>query len=77
MSLELRQHLKLAQKLLMTQQLQQAIKLLQLNRLELAGALQAEMEQNPLLEEASTEDSGPDAALSAAAEAGGAVRKLL
>ncbi|WP_417910348.1 RNA polymerase factor sigma-54 [Candidatus Electronema sp. PJ] len=58
MSLELRQHLKLAQKLLMTQQLQQAIKLLQLNRLELLGALQAEMEQNPLLEEVQPEDSG-------------------
>ncbi len=52
MSLELRQQLKLAQKLVMTPQLRQAIKLLQLNRLELTDALQAEMEQNPLLEEA-------------------------
>ena len=50
--LELRQQLKLAQKLVMTPQLRQAIKLLQLNRLELTDALQAEMEQNPLLEEA-------------------------
>jgi RNA polymerase sigma-54 factor len=69
MSLELRQHLKLAQKLLMTQQLQQAIKLLQLNRLELAGALQAELEQNPLLEEVPAEDNGPEA-LPATEEAG-------
>jgi RNA polymerase sigma-54 factor len=35
----------------MTPQLRQAIKLLQLNRLELTGALQAELEQNPALEE--------------------------
>jgi len=51
MSIELRQQMKLAQKLLMTQQLQQAIKLLQLNRMELSGALQTELEQNPMLEE--------------------------
>lgn len=58
MVLELRQQLKLAQKLVMTPQLRQAIKLLQLNRLELTDALLAEIEQNPLLEE-STEDSNP------------------
>ncbi len=51
MALELRQQLKLAQKLVMTPQLRQAIKLLQLNRLELSHALQAEIEQNPALEE--------------------------
>ncbi len=50
--LELKQNLKLAQKLVMTPQLRQAIKLLQLNRLELTDALQAELEQNPMLEEA-------------------------
>uniref|UniRef100_UPI004056CB4E RNA polymerase factor sigma-54 n=1 Tax=Candidatus Electronema sp. TaxID=2698783 RepID=UPI004056CB4E len=55
MSIELRQQMKLAQKLLMTQQLQQAIKLLQLNRMELSGALQTELEQNPMLEEAATD----------------------
>lgn len=58
MALELRQQLKLAQKLVMTPQLRQAIKLLQLNRLELTDALQAELEQNPLLEEA-TEEANP------------------
>ena len=51
MALELRQQLKLAQKLVMTPQLRQAIKLLQLNRLELTTALRAEIEQNPALEE--------------------------
>ncbi|WP_417916891.1 RNA polymerase factor sigma-54 [Candidatus Electronema sp. JC] len=55
MSIELRQQMKLAQKLLMTQQLQQAIKLLQLNRMELSGALQTELEQNPMLEEVATD----------------------
>lgn len=50
MALELRQQLKLTQKLVMTPQLRQAIKLLQLNRLELNNALQAEIEQNPALE---------------------------
>lgn len=49
--LDLRQNLKLAQKLVMTPQLRQAIKLLQLSRLELTDALQAEIEQNPMLEE--------------------------
>jgi RNA polymerase sigma-54 factor len=55
MALELRQQLKLVQKLVMTPQLRQAIKLLQLNRLELTEALRAEIEQNPALEE----DIGP------------------
>lgn len=56
MALELRQQLKLSQKLVMTPQLRQAIKLLQLNRLELTDALQTEIEENPLLEE-SVDDS--------------------
>lgn len=51
--LELKQHLKLAQQLVMTPQLQQAIKLLQLSRLELVDTIQQEVEQNPLLEEES------------------------
>ena len=60
--LELRQQLKLSQKLVMTPQLRQAIKLLQLNRLELTDALQAEMEQNPLLEETvnTPDDKNPE-----------------
>ncbi len=51
MALELRQQLKLTQKLAMTMQLRQAIRLLQLNRQDLAQALQEELEQNPALEE--------------------------
>lgn len=54
MSLELRLHLKQTQTLVMTPQLQQAIKLLQLSRLELAETIQQELESNPALEEAAT-----------------------
>ncbi len=50
MALELKQHLKMAQQLVMTPQLQQAIKLLQLSRLELAEYIADELESNPLLE---------------------------
>ncbi|MBW2624995.1 MAG: RNA polymerase sigma-54 factor, partial [Deltaproteobacteria bacterium] len=53
MALELRQHLKLAQQLIMTPQLQQAIKLLQLSRLELLETISEELQDNPLLEEES------------------------
>ena len=60
MALELRQQLKLAQKLVMTPQLRQAIKLLQLNRLELGNALEAELEQNPALEIDLSSDSGQE-----------------
>src|SRR5437660_9595204 len=51
MALELKQSLRLSQQLVMTPQLQQAIKLLQLSRLELVELIRTEMEQNPLLEE--------------------------
>jgi RNA polymerase sigma-54 factor len=60
MALELRQQLKLAQKLVMTPQLRQAIKLLQLNRLDLTTALQAEIEQNPALEIETSAEDGQD-----------------
>ncbi len=52
MALEQKLHLKLAQKLVMTPTLQQAIKLLQLSRLELEQALAQEVQANPLLESA-------------------------
>ncbi|HEY5765400.1 MAG TPA: RNA polymerase factor sigma-54 [Candidatus Deferrimicrobiaceae bacterium] len=61
MALELRQTLKLSQQLVMTPQLQQAIKLLQLSRLELQQAVREELEVNPALEEAS-EGAGEDQA---------------
>jgi RNA polymerase sigma-54 factor len=51
MSLELKQHLKMTQQLVMTPQLQQAIKLLQLSRMELVDLIRTEMTENPLLEE--------------------------
>ncbi|OHB28323.1 MAG: RNA polymerase sigma-54 factor [Desulfuromonadaceae bacterium GWC2_58_13] len=51
MALELRQQLKLSQQLVMTPQLQQAIKLLQLSRMELVDMVQQELEENPVLEE--------------------------
>jgi RNA polymerase sigma-54 factor len=50
-AIELRQQLRLSQQLVMTPQLQQAIKLLQLSRLELVGLVQQELEENPVLEE--------------------------
>ena len=61
--LELRQ----SQALVMTPQLQQAIKMLQLSNIELAEFVDGEIEQNPLLEPGETD---PDAAPIAATEAG-------
>lgn len=57
MALEIKQHLRLAQQLIMTPQLQQAIKLLQLSRLELINTIREEMEINPLLDEVEIEES--------------------
>lgn len=57
MALELRQQMKLSQQLVMTPQLQQAIKLLQLSRLELMETVQQEMLENPFLEETYTDPS--------------------
>ncbi|MDO3379378.1 RNA polymerase factor sigma-54 [Geoalkalibacter halelectricus] len=51
MALEIRQQLKLSQQLVMTPQLQQAIKLLQLSRMELIDLVQQELEENPILDE--------------------------
>lgn len=51
MAMGLRLELRLSQKLIMTPQLQQAIKLLQLSRLELQQTLTQHLMENPLLEE--------------------------
>ncbi len=51
MALEIRQQLRLSQQLVMTPQLQQAIKLLQLSRMELMDVVREELEENPVLEE--------------------------
>jgi len=71
MALELRQSLKLSQQLVMTPQLQQAIKLLQLSRLELQQAVREELEANPVLEDTQegTSEGGADAAPESGADA--------
>jgi len=60
--MEARLELKLQQKLIMTPQLQQAIKLLQLSRLELVQSVSQELIENPVLEEVPSEESGEDPA---------------
>jgi RNA polymerase sigma-54 factor len=54
--MEIKQHLRLSQQLVMTPQLQQAIKLLQLSRLELVDEVRKELDNNPVLSE---EDPDP------------------
>jgi RNA polymerase sigma-54 factor len=61
MALELKQHLKLSQQLIMTPQLQQAIKLLQLSRLELKEYITEELQSNPLLDADTTTFSDAEA----------------
>ncbi len=51
MALEIKQSMRLSQSLVVTPQLQQAIKLLQLSRLELTNLIQKELTENPCLEE--------------------------
>lgn len=60
MALEIRQSLRLSQQLVITPQLQQAIKLLQLNRMELQSLVQHELTENPVLEELAEEESPKD-----------------
>jgi len=57
MALELQQNLRLQQQLVMTPQLQMAIKLLQVSRMELVEMIQQELETNPTLEEAQETDA--------------------
>ncbi len=61
MALEIKQSLRLQQQLVMTPQLQQAIKLLQYGRLELLETIQQELTVNPVLEE-ETEETAPEQA---------------
>lgn len=60
MALQLRQALNLSQQLIMTPQLQQAIKLLQLSRLELLDTINQEIEENPLLDDQINDDIEDD-----------------
>ena len=57
MAIELKQSLRLSQQLMITPQLQQAIKLLQLSRAELVETVQKELLENPVLEESSEQGS--------------------
>jgi len=59
MAIELKQTAKLSQQLVMTPQLQQAIKLLQLNQLELVSLVEQELQENPVLEEAEGDEPTP------------------
>jgi len=61
MAFELRLQQKMSQQLVMTPQLQQAIKLLQLSHIELADVLRKEMEENPILEEQGHDSAGEEA----------------
>ena len=58
MALSTKLELRQSQSLIMTPQLMQAIKLLQLSNLDLSAYVEAELERNPLLEK-SDSDSGP------------------
>jgi RNA polymerase sigma-54 factor len=60
MAFEIRQSLKLGQSLVMTPQLQQAIKLLQLNRMEMQELINQELVDNPLLEEVMDTDQNDE-----------------
>src|SRR4051794_39633360 len=70
MALTQRLELKQGQALVMTPQLQQAIKLLQLSNLELAEYVETELEKNPLLEredpDAGESENGPRESAAAA-----------
>src|SRR3989338_8013955 len=70
MALEIRQVQRLAQQLVMTPQLQQAIKLLQLSRVELEELISQELQENPTLEEGPPEEKegGQETAVAGEAE---------
>lgn len=57
MAIGIKQSLNLSQSLVMTPQLQQAIKLLQLSRMELENLINTELVENPLLEESVESES--------------------
>lgn len=62
MALEQKLSVKMSQRLVMTPSLQQAIKLLQMSKLELVEEVQQELLENPVLEEqAATPADGPEA----------------
>lgn len=68
MALELKQSIKLTHQLIVTPQLQQAIKLLQLSRLELTTLIQKELLENPVLEDTEAQPDDEEAAGQSTAE---------
>lgn len=78
MALGPRLELRQGQALVMTPQLQQAIKLLQLSNLELMAYVEQELERNPLLERVDSENPGGEDAKDPfeVAEAGPAVERI-
>jgi RNA polymerase sigma-54 factor len=70
MALSQRLEVRQTQALVMTPQLMQAIKLLQLSSLDLSAYVEGELERNPLLERAGDEEEAPPANAEAAAEGG-------
>jgi RNA polymerase sigma-54 factor len=62
MALEIKQSLRLSQSLVMTPQLQQAIKLLQMSRMELSEVVNQELMENPILEELAETPDGENTA---------------
>src|ERR1043165_6219741 len=73
MALTQRLEFRQSQALVMTPQLMQAIKLLQLSNLDLAAYVEGELERNPLLERTEGQDAAPtgENAPNSIAEAGG------
>jgi RNA polymerase sigma-54 factor len=62
MALEQKLTMKMSQRLVMTPSLQQAIKLLQMSKLELVEEVQQELLENPVLEEGQLEEGGSERA---------------
>jgi RNA polymerase sigma-54 factor len=62
MALEQKLSVRMSQRLIMTPSLQQAIKLLQMSKLELTEEIQQELVENPVLEEVVEEPAPPDRA---------------
>src|SRR6476661_3832315 len=56
--MEIKQQLRLSQQLVMTPQLQQAIKLLQMSRMELVDMVREELLENPVLEDTQDQADG-------------------
>ncbi len=60
MAMELKFELRLSQRLIMTPSLQQAIRLLQMSKLELVEEVNQELTENPVLEESGPESASPE-----------------